>query len=409
MKTVPAFNDLSDNALLIEVKRLAHDEREATARLIAALAEVDARRLFLGEGWRSLFAYCTDVLHLSEHAAYGRIEAARAARRFPIVLELLASGSLTLTAVTLLAPHVTNENHRAVFESARYKSKREVELIIAALAPRPDVPPTIRKLPEPKLPSAVAQHLLTAPLAALLPDDRQPQAAPMTPATTGAVSTVVAAPTSWRPAAVTPLAPERYKVQFTVSRLTHDKLRRAQDLLRHVVPNGDAAAVFDRALTLLVAHLEKQKIAATARPRPVRPNAPKGRRIPAAVRRTVWSRDGGRCGFVGSEGRCTETGGLEFHHVVPFARGGVASVENIELRCRAHNQYEADQTFGPPEFLLRETPSQYGNRTSRTRSGPSYPVRPTVIVRERTGEQRQVTASAGCGSRSTQTRSSSCA
>jgi hypothetical protein len=63
------------------VKTLAADERQATARLIAGLAELDARRLYLGEGCPSLFAYCTQVLHLSEHAAYGRIEAARTARR----------------------------------------------------------------------------------------------------------------------------------------------------------------------------------------------------------------------------------------------------------------------------------------------------------------------------------------
>ena len=87
-------------------------EREATARLIALLAEVDERRLYLGEGCSSLFTYCTQALHLSEHAAYGRIEAARAARRFPVVLDLLSEASLTLTSVTLLAPHLTPTNHR---------------------------------------------------------------------------------------------------------------------------------------------------------------------------------------------------------------------------------------------------------------------------------------------------------
>jgi len=77
---------LSDDALISRVKHLAAREREATALLIAHLAELDVRRLYLGEGCSSLFTYCTQVLHLSEHAAYGRIEAARAARRFPIIL-----------------------------------------------------------------------------------------------------------------------------------------------------------------------------------------------------------------------------------------------------------------------------------------------------------------------------------
>ncbi len=102
---------LSNTELLARVKRLAEHEREATASLIAHLAELDARRVYLAEGCSSLFTYCTQVLHLSEHAAYGRIEAARAVRRFPIILERLGEGSITLTTVGLLAAHLTSENH----------------------------------------------------------------------------------------------------------------------------------------------------------------------------------------------------------------------------------------------------------------------------------------------------------
>ena len=142
---------------------------------------------------------------------------------------------------------------------------------------------------------------------------------------------------------VAPLAPERYKVQFTVPRGTHDKLRRAQDLLRHSIPDGDLAAIFDRALTLLLSDLEPAKRAATARPRVSRSATSGSRHIPAGVRREVWKRDGGRCAFVGTQGRCTERGFLEFHHVEPYAVGGLAVVQNIELRCRAHNLHEAEQ------------------------------------------------------------------
>src|SRR5262245_45523502 len=94
--------ELTDQQLLHQVERLAFTEREATARLIASLAELDARRLYLGAGYASLFTYCTHRLHLSEHAAYGRIEAARVARRLPTVLERLADGSVTLTNLCLL-------------------------------------------------------------------------------------------------------------------------------------------------------------------------------------------------------------------------------------------------------------------------------------------------------------------
>lgn len=67
----------------------------------------------------------------------------------------------------------------------------------------------------------------------------------------------------------------------------------------------------------------------------------RSRRIPAAERRPVWTRDDGRCAFVGADGRCSETGFLEFHHVVPFAAGGPGTLDNLQLRCRAHNAYEA--------------------------------------------------------------------
>src|SRR5687767_3334814 len=105
------FGELSDRDLLARVRDAAVDERRVTAGLIALLAELDSRRLYLGEGCSSLFTYCTQVLCLSEHAAYNRIETARAARRFPIIFELVASAAITLTTVRLLAPHLTEANY----------------------------------------------------------------------------------------------------------------------------------------------------------------------------------------------------------------------------------------------------------------------------------------------------------
>jgi hypothetical protein len=136
MKTISiALSKLSDRELLCEVKRLAHNERQATSELIASLAELDVRRLYLGEGHPSLFVYCTAVLRLSESAAYHRIQVARAAQRFPVILDQLAQGAITLTAVALLAPHLTNENHREILDAARHKSRREVEHLVARLEP----------------------------------------------------------------------------------------------------------------------------------------------------------------------------------------------------------------------------------------------------------------------------------
>jgi hypothetical protein len=333
---------LSDDDLVAHVQRAAAHERRATAELIALLMELDSRRLYRAQGCSSLFTYCTQVLHLSEHAAYGRIEAARAAQRFPVILERLADGSLNLTAIGLLSPHLTSTNHLEVLEAARHKSKREVEQLVARLNPRPDARPVVRKLPE--VP-AVQRQIVVDRCADSAPSQVAPSPVPTSPK---------------RPAEVKPLAPERYRIQFTVGRETYEQLRCVQDLLRHSIPNGDPAAIFERALELLLADLLKRKLAATDRPRLSRTPVPTSRHIPAAVKREVWRRDGGQCAFKGEQGRCTETGFLEFHHVVPFAEGGETTDANLELRCRAHNAYEAEQWFGSHQpSLLRETRETY--------------------------------------------------
>ena len=164
---------------------------------------------------------------------------------------------------------------------------------------------------------------------------------------------------------VTPLAPERYRVQFTVGEATHEKLRRVQDLLRREIPDGDPGAIFDRALTLLLEDVARKKVALTSQPRNGRAAATRSRHIPARVKRAVWLRDGGRCAFVASAGRrCNERAFLEFHHREPYAIGGEATVANISLRCRQHKHYEgtglrpaassAPRTYGrvrvPAEF-----------------------------------------------------------
>ena len=341
-----ALTDLSDDQLLDEVHRLARAERGATAALIRSLIELDARpHLYLRDGCPSLFTYCTRVLHLSESATYNRIEVARTARRFPLMLDALQDGSVTLTALRLLAPHLTEANHRDVLTAAHHKSKPDVERLIAALAPKPDVPTVVRKLPERHAPPTVSTAT-----------DQSAIAAPAPPPAAASPTPII--PNAPPRAAIAALAPARYKLEVTISGDTREKLRRVQDLLRHSVPNGDVAGILDRALASLLAELERQRCAATAVPRPGGTSKAGSRHIPAAVRRTVWKRDEGQCAFVGQRGRCTETAFLEFHHVEPYAVGGEATTTNIELRCRAHNLYEAQLFFGDalPELVRESRP-----------------------------------------------------
>jgi hypothetical protein len=324
---------LSDGELVERVRHFAARERDATALLVAHLAELDTRDVHLRAGYGSLFGYCREALSLSEHEAYNHVEAARAARRFPVVLERLAEGAVTLATVRLVAAHLTADNHAGVLEAVRGKARADVEAVVARLAPRPDVPASVRRLPPPR---------------AVLP----PQAPSPAPAADAALPPPPPPPvrvaTVRITEAVLPLSPGRYRLQVTIGGETLEKLRLARDMLRHAVPTGDDAAVLDRALTALLSDLAKKRFAATEQPRPSRGVAPGSRHIPAEVKRTVWLRDLGRCAFVGLGGRrCHERAFVEFHHVRPWAVGGETTVENVQLRCRRHNELEARVDLGP--------------------------------------------------------------
>jgi len=336
---------LSDEALLNRLKALSNHERDATVELIAHLAELDRRRAHLGEGPGSIYMYCHDVLGYPEDAAWNRAATANAVRRYPVILSWLADGSLNVTTVRMLRPVLTQDGHIAVLTEARHRSKKEVEVIVRRLDPKPDAPSTIRKVPDPD------QAPVSLPLNVTRPrtEDTPPPPAPC------------AAPPAASPRPViAPLTPERYRLQFTISKQTHDKLRHMQDMLCREIPDGDPAAIFERALDLLVKDVEKKKLAATSRPRPPRGTKEGSRAIPAHVRRAVWNRDRGRCAFEGTGGRCTERRYLEWHHVTPHGHQGPPTVANISLRCRAHNVYESDLVFGRFDpSLVRETSEKY--------------------------------------------------
>jgi len=368
---------LSDAELLRRVVLLAGRKREATVELVGHLAELDARKLHLAEGYGSLFAYCTGALRLAEHAAYNRIEAARLSRRFPAILDLLADGSLNLSTARLLAPHLRPDNFETLVAQSRARSKRDVEALVARLFPRPDVAASVRQLPARAQTAPVLAP--PGPVATVVPTGLALESEagaslppPATPDSRGpSPPEIAAAPerATHRPA-ITALAPERYRVQFTIGAATHEKLRRAQELLRREIPDGDPGAIFDRALTLLLEDVARKKLAVAAKPRHRQRTRTRSRHIPARVKRAVWLRDGGRCAFVATHGRrCTERVFLELHHREPYAMGGEATVANVSLRCRAHNVYEAELAFGPgvpvsamplsAVPVVRETPVPY--------------------------------------------------
>jgi hypothetical protein len=268
---------------------------------------------------------------------------------------------VSLTAVRLLAPHLTTENHRAVLESARGKTKLQVQEIVARLSPQPDVPASVRRL------AAPATHP-PSPATVRSGDASPPQTPPRDLSPPAAPPAASSAPLPARPAAVAPLSPDRYRLQLTISGDTLEKLRLAKDMLSHAVPTGDDAAVLDRALTALLVDLARKKCADTPRPRRSQGPADPAN-IPARVKRIVWVRDGGRCTFVGASGhRCEERRFVQFQHVDPRALGGEATADKIVLMCARHNDYEGRLYFGrrrrDGDGLVREAAERYGTGQS---------------------------------------------
>jgi 5-methylcytosine-specific restriction endonuclease McrA len=371
--------NVSDDALIRQLGELVSQSRRVEADLVAHSGEVEARCLYAREASPSMFAYCTERLHLSEAEAYARIAVARAARRHPALLAMLRDGRLHLSGLVRLMPHLTAENRDRLLERATHKSKRQIEELVAELFPRPDVPTVVRKLPlrQAEQDSTAATGLDHADEAALelcpgrvapasphraspsapsplLPSPPPPPASPPAPLLrqpgAKAASAPFTASTTSRPAAIEPLAPARYKVQFTASAELRRKLERLQALMRSEVPDGDLATVIEHAVSEKLERLEARRFAKTSAPRKGLSNSVTSRasrHIPAAVRRAVLERDGSRCGYVDEQGRrCTERDRLEFHHRHPFGMGGDHSPANLGLRCRIHNLLQAESDFG---------------------------------------------------------------
>jgi len=392
---------LADDAILQNLGTLVSRDRAVTAALLAHIAEADARSLYAPAGYPSMHEYCVHELLLSDDAAATRIHAARAARRFPALFSALAEGQLHLTALRLLAPHITAENASELIRMATRRRKSEIEaeltrrfgqpqMIKASLRPilapirhTEHVPEHVERHTVPLLLTELAQastaggdprelqesHVLT-PLSPGTPDPASPLPT-VSESTSSATQHGVVASTG-RVHLET-----RYLLRVALSKATETKLRRAQALLSHAVPTGDVAEVLDRALEQLIAELEKRKAGVGAREAWRRPResdafsacraTSRGKRhVPVAIRRAVWRRDGGRCTFVNKEGtRCKADRFLEYDHVQPVAQGGRATVDGIRLRCRAHNQLEAERAFGT-RFMTRKRQGAQARR----RPGP---------------------------------------
>ena len=305
----------------------------STAVMLDLIGVTDARRLYAPAGHPSMHAFCVAELNMSEDMAFNRITAARAAVRFPSILQFVARGRLHVTAVRMLAGHLTPENAEELLKAACGKTRSSLEALIARSGAE-FAPPMLAKCHENReTQEQAAQQVECSPIEECLLVPERVESMASTPQPTP--------PEVW--------PEERVPLKVAVLRSTLDNLSYLQDLLSHSIPSGDVAAVLDHAIRNDIRTVENRRFAATPHPRATqRPDATgETRTIPARVRRAVWRRDHGKCTFVAENGRrCESRKFIEFDHVEPFALGGKATVDNTRLRCRTHNQYEADQVFG---------------------------------------------------------------
>jgi 5-methylcytosine-specific restriction endonuclease McrA len=438
--------ELSDAELLTATRRLVGRSNQLLASLLAHLGEVEARGIHRVRACASLYAYCIYELRFSEDEAFRRVSAARLVRRFPMLLEAVAAGELHLTGLLMLGPLLTPDNVGEVLARAKHRTKKELARLVRSLDPLPAVPPRIEPLGPaplqlaPEAPSwsrwmsamnpvrelesgARPRDWIDGAFPANRPEllDDGPESAEPAPARVTAVTTSAEHPLApaAREGTATILAehaparlePQRYKVQFEASEEYVELAERAKALLSHRTPRTDLSELHLRAMRTLVAELERQKYAVTARPRrrapgstqagsghrqeaeseheherehesqfkpepesearhesepesedDSRPEPPRrrGRHVPAAIRRAVFERDHGRCTYASDSGeRCRETALLELHHSLAFARGGAHRLDNVTLRCRAHNTLAAEEDFGRDFVALVRDSAQH--------------------------------------------------
>ncbi|MGC3997208.1 MAG: HNH endonuclease [Anaeromyxobacter sp.] len=367
--------DVLDNSSLIaRLHALASDERGFKVGFLLVLAEVERRKLYLEQGYPSLWAYCREVLHLSEDGAYRRITAMRLLSRFPSLEAPLREGRLSLSTLGMLRDVLTEENLEELVGSAAFKSKAEVERLVVTLKPRevpkdgvrrlPSTPPAASQ-PRPVDPAGVTA-LALAPAEAG-PSQHQEPAVPTAPSLSPS-----------RPE-LHPVNAEQWSMRVTLDEAAHADLETLRELLSHKVPDGNLADVLKEALRCAVEKHTKRKGAVevnrAAAPAPEvstsatvsapvpAPAAPASstdplplfatayrfdpRTVTAEVRREVWARDGGCCSYVSPDGRrCCSRWQLELDHIDPEAMGGPATISNLRLRCRGHNLWAAVQSYG---------------------------------------------------------------
>ncbi len=361
---------LSDRELVSRLQSLVEKEKSLTLEIVSHLVEVARRGLHLAKGYGSLYEYCRGELGYTDASAWRRARAAQAILRCPEAWERLIEGRVTLCALGRVQGFIT----APVLEEICGKSKTEVEWIAARYDAKGISPDRMRPVMVPKLAGSVQSGAgdeglrgeVTLSSHEGLPSLRSEVSSGTHPEARGLRSEVTSSSQGNRPALHSEVRGERsdtiefeqkWKIEGVVSKQVKAKLDRCKSLLSRKYTRGvDHEALFNELSEVFLEHFdperkkERRKKRDTIEKRraktPAKANP--SRHIPAREKERVWTRDGGRCAYVGPDGkRCNSTFGLQIDHFpIPYARGGPSKAGNLRLLCARHNRYTARQVFG---------------------------------------------------------------
>ncbi len=381
-----ALKLLSDSKLLLELESLRGRERETTLNILLHLNEVERRRLYLPRGYSSLYDYCTRKLGYSPSAAMRRIKSARCIARYPEVYRILEKGELNLCSVARISTVINPGNKIELLSRVRGKSYREIEDILASYNPKRFTRESVKPVFVMKKTDKISGDSSTgrsphkdkpATSASVTAGDHSDGNSGKSSTTnvggreftTGNASSTDMILTEIKNGAKGESfqLKKKYRLSFTVDSETMEKIKLAISLLSNRFPTG--IKYEELFVILLNEYLDRNnpeaknsrrkekkqsnKSHTQKRPGQKKPahsnNSSKEptRSIPRKVRDEVFTRDGGRCTFVGDDGvRCSCRHNLQIDHIVPFARGGSNSPDNLRLLCARHNLLEAERVFG---------------------------------------------------------------
>src|SRR5437762_8604025 len=286
-------------------------ERHLVVDFVIQLADFARRELHRDLGYGSLFLYCLRQLGLSRSSAFRRSEAALLVLRFPAVAQALRESRVSVRSLVELREVLSDENCAQVLARAEGMNQEEAQLLAVEYKPRSVPRDVVRVLPLKESSSMLA----------------------VTGVSSGAPVSAETRP----PERVDPLTVQLRRMNVTVTAEFIAELEQVRAALSHVVPDGDFERVVREGFKLILARDRRRK-GLTRRPRPAPESAVgQGPSVPAAIKRTVWQRDQGRCVWPMGDGKpCGESRQLQLDHILPVALGGTTTAGNLRLLCRTH-------------------------------------------------------------------------